>query len=472
MTDQESPAFSWTCPQCSRRVPNKLTACRCGYAPPEPAEQKPAGPVVEAEAPRAGLTSAFAAVVVAIVAVLGAFYWMTDRAAAPAATAMRAPDARRATNAPAAAISNPAAQPVATPVDAADPIRIVVPPAVEAKVTMPPAGATSGGPASLEDVISRAMPAVVRVETSGGMGSGFFVAPDTILTNVHVVTNNASVTIRRPDGTTLSGRVDTTAPELDIAIVRISDPDPNQPTLALGSGIGARAGQEVIALGSPLGLQNTVTRGIVSAVRQVGAVTLVQTDAAINPGNSGGPLLDRSGAVIGITTMGIKSAEAQGLSFAIAIDHARSLLAGQRSTSATGTPIASLNQAMATRAPSSPAADAREQGRKAYEQAIAALARRADALDDRWLSFKRACYQGRIVGTFEREWFAFWDPKAMQGVVPPGCTTAFGDIRRVAQDIRDTVVGLEEAARRADVYPGARRDLRRRYRLDYAAWDR
>ena len=130
------------------------------------------------------------------------------------------------------------------------------------------------------------------------------------MTNAHVVGSNSSVTIRRTDGRTAPARVEATAPEFDIAIMRIRNPDPHQPTLTMGSGVNARAGQEIIALGTPLGLQNTVTRGIVSAVREVGGVTLVQTDAAINPGNSGGPLLDRAGSVIGIATMGIGSAVA------------------------------------------------------------------------------------------------------------------------------------------------------------------
>src|SRR5207244_11629700 len=181
---------------------------------------------------------------------------------------------------------------------------------------------------------------------SGGYATGFFISPDTILTNVHVVAGNVSVTIRRPDGATQPARVDATAPELDIAVVRVSNPDAAQATLPLGSAMRARAGQEVIALGTPLGLQNTVTRGIVSAVRQVGAVTLVQTDAAINPGNSGGPLLDRSGEVIGIPTKGMRSSVAQGLSFAVAIDHASALLSGRRPAAASNTPIANLNDAM------------------------------------------------------------------------------------------------------------------------------
>ena len=181
-------------------------------------------------------------------------------------------------------------------------------------------------------------------------------------------------------------------------MLRISTPDPNQATLTMGSGMRARAGQEVIALGTPLGLQNTVTRGIVSAVREVGGLTLVQTDAAINPGNSGGPLLDRAGEVIGITSLGMRSSVAQGLSFAIAIEHAQALLSGHRNAAATGTPLATLNQAIAADR-SRPDADVnRDRATKAYEQAIAQLARRADALDNQWQSFARSCYEGQIVG--------------------------------------------------------------------------
>jgi hypothetical protein len=327
-------------------------------------------------------------------------------------------------------------------------------------------------PAELEDVVSRAMPAVVRVETPGGTGSGFFIAADTMLTNVHVVGTNTSVTIRKPDGKAVMARVDTTAPELDIAVVRVNVPDPGQPTLTLGSGMHARAGQEVITLGSPLGLQNTVTRGIVSAVREVGGLTLVQTDAAINPGNSGGPLLDRTGKVVGITTMGLRSSVAQGLSFAIAIEHAQALLAGKRTVDPHGTPISALNEAMSGHKAPAEADAARDAAARGYEQLIAAQARRADALDERWSSFKRNCYEGAVAGAFVHEWYALWEPRAMRGAVSPGCEGSFADIRRVADDIRDRVIAAGEAARQADVYPGTRRELLHRYRLEYSLWER
>ena len=330
-----------------------------------------------------------------------------------------------------------------------------------------PAAAT---PLSLEDVISRSMPAVVRVEAGSGFGTGFFVAPDTILTNVHVVSGNSTVTIRRPGGATQSAHVEVTAPELDIAVMRVSSPDPNQPTLTMGSGMHARAGQEVITLGTPMGLQNTVTRGIVSAVREVGGLTLVQTDAAVNPGNSGGPLVDRAGEVIGITSMGMRSAVAQGLSFAIAIEHAQALLAGRRPTPSAATPLTSLSQAMTTDRGRSEGDANRDRAAKAYEQAIAQLARRADALDSRWNSFIRTCYEGQVSGSFDHQWFALWEPRAMQGAVSPGCGPSFTDLRRDASEIRNTIAALDEAARREDIYPGTRREILRRYRLDYSGW--
>ena len=123
--------------------------------------------------------------------------------------------------------------------------------------------------------------------------------------------------------------------------------DPEQPVLSMGSVSHARVGQEVIAVGSALGvLSNTVTRGIVSAIRQVGNITLIQTDAAINPGNSGGPLVDRSGLVIGVNSLAVAAQAGQGLAFAVAIDHATDLLDGQVSDSALQTPLSALTKAM------------------------------------------------------------------------------------------------------------------------------
>jgi len=476
-----SPAFSWKCPACGRRVPAKVSTCRCGQAldPEDAAALMAADDVTAAVAEPEPKSSAgtVVAVILAFATIGGVAYWMNaGRAPAvnPSEVAVPVgddPDDDRKVPAPAraAAVVDASTQPAAAPVTS--PI-LVIPPATPAAVPMPapPAIAVPGAP--LEDVISAAMPAVVRIESSVGSGSGFFVKPDTILTNVHVVGGNVTVTVRRQDGVTAAARVETTASELDIAVLRISNADPNQATLRLGSGTQARAGQEVMALGSPLGLQNTVTRGIVSAVREVGGLTLVQTDAAINPGNSGGPLIARSGEVIGIATMGMRSSVAQGLSFAVAIDHAQALLAGQRTMTTSSTPLNTLTQAMSGQSSSSDTEVRRARGNQVYQQTIATLARHADALDGRWITFKRTCYEGRVVGSFEREWFALWEPRAMPGVVSPTCSAIFNDVRRVADDIRSGVVAAEETARQADVYPGTRRDVLRNNRLDYSGWTR
>jgi len=122
------------------------------------------------------------------------------------------------------------------------------------------------------------------------------------------------------------------------------------------------------------------------------------------------------------------------------------------------------------RSVASPTDQRRNEGTKVFEETLAQLGRRADALDDQWRNFKSSCYEGRIAGAFDREWFALWDPRAMQGTVSRSCGAYFGQIRQVAFTIRDAVNAADEAARRADVYPGARRDALHHYRLDYAGW--
>src|SRR3954470_13710525 len=433
------------CPACARRVTPPAMTCRCGTSvegvaltapPPRVLIPPPPDTARRDRAIKIGIAIAGVLVasviiyrstglpnVLARLASMGA--GRSEKAAAPAASP--AIVARPASPPPAATAETPADVPPAVPEPTA--LERVMAAAAASKRA---AGATAPvAPGTLEDVISAAMPAVVRVETTTSFGSGFFIAADTLLTNVHVVGDNSTVTIRRPDGKTLPGHVDTGAAELDIAVVRVSSPDPNQPTLTLGSGSQARPGQEVIALGSPLGLQNTVTRGIVSAVRQIGGLTLVQTDAAINPGNSGGPLLDRSGSVIGITSLGMQSSVAQGLSFAIAIDHAKALLAGQRSLDQHGTPLTTLNAAMSGRDAAAEGDAARLRATGIYEQALAAQAQRANALDQQWRAFTRVCYRGAIDARGSaHEWFAIWNPKAMHGSVAEGCTSAYADIER------------------------------------------
>jgi trypsin-like peptidase len=325
-------------------------------------------------------------------------------------------------------------------------------------------------PIPLEDLVARVGPAVVAIETSSGRGSGFFVEKDTIVTNAHVAGKDTSVRIRRSSGTIVDARVERVATDLDLAVLKLSTAIPDQATVELGQATGVRAGEDVVAIGSPLGVfQNSVTRGIVSAVRSSGTVTLIQTDAAINPGNSGGPLMDRRGVVIGINTMGVR--EAQGISFAVAVDHARELLSGQHIATSNSTPIRALNDSLQGTV-TTDADVVRNNATRTYATALAAVANRADQLDSYWRRFKTDCYQGSITGQFDREWFAVFERDKMRGAVSPGCTGSFSTLMNEANSIKRFVSAAEEAARKGDVYPGVRRDLRQRYRLDYAGWDR
>jgi Do/DeqQ family serine protease len=161
-----------------------------------------------------------------------------------------------------------------------------------------------------------------------GTGSGFILSPDgRILTNAHVVSGTDMVEVTLKDGRTFEGRVVGADSVTDVAVVKINAN--KLPVVKLGRSDGLIPGQWAIAIGNPLGLDNTVTAGIISAIgrtsSQVGVpdkrVSFIQTDAAINPGNSGGPLLNDRGEVIGINTA--IRADAQGLGFAIPIETAQ-----------------------------------------------------------------------------------------------------------------------------------------------------
>jgi S1-C subfamily serine protease len=161
-----------------------------------------------------------------------------------------------------------------------------------------------------------------------GTGSGFILDPDgRILTNAHVVDGTPTVKVTLRDGRSFEGKVVGVDSVTDVAVVKIEATD--LPSVRLGSTANLSPGQWAIAIGNPLGLDNTVTAGIISAIgrtsNQVGIpdkrVQFIQTDAAINPGNSGGPLLNDRGEVIGMNTA--IRANAQGLGFAIPIETAK-----------------------------------------------------------------------------------------------------------------------------------------------------
>jgi len=175
-------------------------------------------------------------------------------------------------------------------------------------------------------VARQASPAVVSVARQGASGSGVVVRRDgVILTNAHVVGDAGLVQIVLADGRRLQGRVLGRDPTVDIAVVRVEESD--LPVAPTGDSDRLEVGQAAIAIGNPLGLERTVTSGVISAVNrsprgfELGG--LIQTDAAINPGNSGGPLLDSRGTVIGINTAVLQGSS--GLGFAVPINLANSV---------------------------------------------------------------------------------------------------------------------------------------------------
>jgi len=165
------------------------------------------------------------------------------------------------------------------------------------------------------------------------LGSGFIIDSNgLVLTNAHVVYGLQSLTVTMDDGSIVAAKLVGADPIFDLAVIQIPKPRTGTlPTIKLGDSDRLRPGEEVIAIGNPLGLDQTVTRGIISGINRILPETplsltepLIQTDTAINPGNSGGPLLNRCGEVIGINTAVVP--EAQSIGFSVPINVAKTVL--------------------------------------------------------------------------------------------------------------------------------------------------
>ncbi len=171
------------------------------------------------------------------------------------------------------------------------------------------------------------LPAVVQIERSDGLGSGvIYDSRGYILTAAHVVSGVNQVVVRLADGTSLQGKVLGTDTATDVGVVKVNRT--NLPVAALARNVKLQVGQTAVAIGSPFGLEGSVTSGVVSAVSRDlqtsnGTMQVVQTDAPINPGNSGGALADRQGRVIGINdSISSQSGGNEGIGFAVPIDTA------------------------------------------------------------------------------------------------------------------------------------------------------
>ena len=194
--------------------------------------------------------------------------------------------------------------------------------------------------ASIE-LFERVSPSVVQVvgragtiapspgEGEGQSGTGFvWDAAGHIVTNDHVVEGAGALAVRFESGRVLPARIVGTASDYDMAVLRVDDTRSLPPPIAIGTSADLKVGQSVFAIGNPFGLDQSLTTGIISALRRRLPTArgreisnVIQTDAAINPGNSGGPLLDSAGRVIGVNTAIISpSGTSAGIGFAIPID--------------------------------------------------------------------------------------------------------------------------------------------------------
>jgi S1-C subfamily serine protease len=181
--------------------------------------------------------------------------------------------------------------------------------------------------ADFSGIIEDAVKSVVTIRTDLSQGSGFVIADDGyIVTNAHVMEGAKAAEVITYDGNSHEVSLVGTDIEMDVALLKISD---NYPILILGDSNDVQVGEKVIAIGNPLGLQFSVSEGIVSAVHREGINGIeayVQTDAALNPGNSGGPLINKQGEAIGINNFKVGNSESLG--FALESDYLKDAVNG------------------------------------------------------------------------------------------------------------------------------------------------
>ena len=245
-------------------------------------------------------------------------------------------------------VPTPTPSPTPTPTATPRPTPAPTPTPVPTATPTPTAIPFRSPAAALSEMVKRARPAVVRIESVFGSGSGAIFETEGrtayVITNHHVVEGSAEVNVTVNDSTTYRGTVLGTDAVRDLAVVRICCGSFR--SLAFGDASGLDPGDEVVAIGYALGLsgQATITRGIVSARRydSLRQSDVIQTDAAINPGNSGGPMLSLSGEILGINTFRIDEAEsgriAEGLGFAISEETVRGRIPALKAGSPSPTP--------------------------------------------------------------------------------------------------------------------------------------
>ena len=189
----------------------------------------------------------------------------------------------------------------------------------------------------IANVVKEVQPAIVRIDVTGpgfsAAGSGVILdSAGHVLTNQHVIANVTAITLTVMDGSAYSATIVKSDSNIDLAVLQISSSQNNFTPITLGSAADTYVGEDVLAVGFPLGPDlpgpATFTRGIVSAMRTMGGQDYVQTDVTINPGNSGGGLINFDGKLLGVPTAGIvpPRTDAENIGLAIPVEVAKTFI--------------------------------------------------------------------------------------------------------------------------------------------------
>jgi len=169
---------------------------------------------------------------------------------------------------------------------------------------------------STREVAALATRASVQLRCASSVGAGFFISPEYLVTNAHVLCQGAQIEVVLADERVLGGQVSRSDPWLDLAVVKVSGAGVSP--LVLGDATVLAQGDPLLVVGNPYGLEFTVSKGILShAARVILGISYLQLDAGIHPGNSGGPVLDQQGRVVGVTAMSLANASSLGLAIPV-----------------------------------------------------------------------------------------------------------------------------------------------------------
>lgn len=290
---------------------------------------------------------------------------------------------------------------------------------------------------SPDEVYARVSPSVWKVLTYDvdglplGLGSAVVIAPETLVTNCHVLAKAKRVAVRR-EKLTLDAKLEMWDPQRDVCQIKVAKLD--APAVSLGSAEQLKVGQNVYAIGNPKGLDLTMSAGLLSSVRRndKNQIFLLQTSAAISGGSSGGGLFDENGTLIGLTTIGSVTGDAQNLNFAIPVDwvkelpqrHAKLAKPPVGAASAASAPPAGTAQQTVVAAASAPAAVCLGAGKlppPVNDPAVADVSRLPKATDkmrSHYLSFLNCPLPRAFAISEGGKWWYAWSNKPADATAP------------------------------------------------------